>query len=270
MGFSAEWLALREPADVAARDGALLAAAAQAAQAAQGRSGAGVARPVIVDLGCGTGSTLRAFQPVLTTSAAWRLVDADAALLNRAAELAGPDVALHQIDLRQIDDLPLAGASLVTASALLDLCARDWVSALADRLAQLGLPFYAALSYDGVMHWTPEDPDDAAVTAAFNRHQRGDKGFGPALGPDAADVAAEVFAAAGFRVLQADSPWRLAAPEAVLHRDLIAGIAAAAAEVADPAMAATWAARRQASLADPQASVGIIGHRDLLALPAGS
>ena len=46
MGFSADWLALREPADHAARDGDLLAAAAQ------------VAGAVIVDLGCGTGSTL--------------------------------------------------------------------------------------------------------------------------------------------------------------------------------------------------------------------
>ncbi len=252
MGFSAAWLALREPADLAARDAGLLAAAVQAAGPA----------PIIVDLGCGTGSTLRAFQPHLTTNPTWRLVDADPALLDRAALLAGPDVALHQLDLRRIDDLPFDGAQLVTASALLDLCARDWVVALADRLARMSLPFYAALTYDGVMTWTPADPDDAAVTAAFNTHQRGDKGFGPALGPDAADVCAEIFSAAGFRVMQAESPWHLAEADAALQADLVTGIAAAATEAGHDATA--WGARRAAAAA---ATLCHIGHRDFLALP---
>jgi trans-aconitate methyltransferase len=77
MGFSAEWLALREPADHAARDAGLLMAAARAA----GDSA------VIVDLGCGTGSTRRAFGELLP-HADWRMVDGDADLLVRAGERA--------------------------------------------------------------------------------------------------------------------------------------------------------------------------------------
>ncbi len=255
MGFSATWLALREPADHAARDDGLLTAAADAA----GPS------PVIVDLGSGTGSTLRAFAPVLNNAAAWRLVDSDPVLLAQAASSAGPDVTLHDLDLRTLDALPLQGASLVTASALLDLCSRDWLVRLAARLKDQSVAFYAALNYDGVMTWSSTDDDDAAITAAFNSHQRGDKGFGPALGPDCARIAAEVFAQAGFRVTEADSPWVLGPDQAELQRQLCDGIANAAAETG-VTTAAQWAARRHALVGDGHCH---IGHRDLLALPPG-
>lgn len=256
MGFSAAWLDLREPADHAARDQGLLRAAAAAAGPA----------PVIVDLGCGAGSTLRAFDPVLTGPAAWRLVDADPALLAVAAQSASAQVTLHQIDLRAVADLPLAGASLVTASALLDLCSAAWVSALAARLAAQRVPFYTALNYDGQMGWQPADAADAAVTAAFNAHQRGDKGFGPALGPDCATQAAAIFRAAGFVVQEADSPWHLGPAQADLHHALLAGIGMAAAETG-LAAATDWALRRQDRV---QAGHGRIGHRDFLALPAAA
>ena len=255
MGFSADWLALREPADHAARDRGLLAAATDAAGS----------QPVIVDLGCGTGSTIRAFQGHLAGPVRWELVDNDADLLTHAAQAAAGDVKTHQIDLRDLEALPLDRASLVTASALLDLCSRDWVEKLATRLASRRLPFYAALNYDGVMEWTPADPADAGITQAFNRHQRQDKGLGPALGPDAADVIAEIFAAAGYRVLQADSPWRLAPDQAALHLELLQGIARAADE-AGAAEARAWGARRAAAVERTHCR---IGHRDILALPGG-
>jgi hypothetical protein len=255
MGFSATWLDLREPADHAARDGGLLAAAVTAA----GPS------PVIVDLGSGTGSTLRAFAPVLD-AAAWRLVDSDAALLAQAALSAGPDVALHTRDLRTLTELPLQGANLVTASALLDLCSRDWLTRLATRLKDQPVAFYAALNYDGVMKWSSPDDDDDMITAAFNRHQRGDKGFGPALGPDCAQTAAAIFAQAGFTVTEADSAWVLGPDQAALQHQLCEGIANAAAEMG-VAGAQQWAARRRALVGDGHCH---IGHRDLLALPPGS
>ncbi|MEY4985020.1 MAG: hypothetical protein RIR62_3286, partial [Pseudomonadota bacterium] len=95
MGFSADWLALREPADHAARDARLL------------RAAAGVARhrAVVVDLGCGTGSTRRAFGDLLA-GATWRMVDGDAALLARAGGEG------HCLDLDRVAELPLKGAGL--------------------------------------------------------------------------------------------------------------------------------------------------------------
>ena len=53
--FPISWLDLREGADHAARDPGLLAAAAAIVDAADD--------PLVVDLGCGTGSTLRALGP---------------------------------------------------------------------------------------------------------------------------------------------------------------------------------------------------------------
>jgi hypothetical protein len=252
MGFSADWLALREPADHAARDARLL------------RAAAGVARhrAVVVDLGCGTGSTRRAFGDLLA-DARWRMVDGDALLLARAGGEPYP------LDLNRVADLPLAGASLVTASALIDLVSAGWIDRLVARLAELRLPFYAALSYDGRMDWTPALAGDGAVTAAFNRHQRSDKGFGPALGPEAAAYAADRLRAAGYAVATAPSDWVLGAGQAALQAALLPGIAAAAAETGVDGMAEGGAAAwRDARLAAVAGTTCRIGHLDLLALPA--
>ena len=252
MGFSTEWLALREPADLAARDGELLEAAGNEA-----RRAAGTLAPVIVDLGCGTGSTARAFGGRLP-GAHWRLVDGDAVLLEEAVARCGGTA--HLGDLARLEDLPLEGAHLVTASALLDLMPEGWIEALADRLLAAGLGLYAALNYDGVMRWQPALPQDAEVTVAFNAHQRSDKGMGPALGPDAAQRIAEALSARGFSVRVAPSPWRLGPGQAALHGELCAGIAAAADKVGC-AVAPEWlAARRVFETAE-------IGHLDVLAVP---
>ncbi|MFD1195338.1 class I SAM-dependent methyltransferase [Seohaeicola saemankumensis] len=253
MGFSAAWLALREPADHAARDAALLAAAAKAA-----------GQPaVIVDLGCGTGSTIRAFAGHLADGATWRLVDNDPELLRHAAAATQGVVTTHRIDLRDLESLPLDGASLVTASALLDLCSLDWVERLAARLADHRLPFYAALTYDGDMHWTPSDPADAAVTRAFNRHQVGDKGFGPALGPGATDAMAAALQRRGYALRRADSPWQLGPAQSALQIELLGGIATAAEEAGEE-LAKAWGGTRAAAA---QTALCHIGHTDLLALP---
>jgi hypothetical protein len=255
MGFSADWLALRDPADRAARDPALLAAAA----------GAAGPSPVVMDLGCGTGASLRALGPLLP-GAVWRMVDHDPALLPLAVAAAGPGATGHVADLAGgLDGLPWDGVTLVTASALFDLVSADWVAGLAGIAAARGLPVYAALSYDGRMAWDPADADDAAVTAAFNRHQRGDKGFGPALGPDAATAAAQAFRAQGFDVHLAQSDWRLGPGDAALQAELLAGIAAAAQEAGTAS--ARWLDRRAARVGQGLAT---IGHIDLLALPGAA
>lgn len=250
MGFSPDWLGLREPADHAARDEDLLRIAVRAA----GPS------PVILDLGCGTGSTVRALVPFLAKSAKWRLVDNDSRLLELAGADAGEAVSLHRQDLQDLQKLPLDGVTLVTASALLDLVSRKWLVELA---SMIGVPVYFALSYNGVMSWSPEDSRDKDMTEAFNAHQQTDKGFGEALGPSSVEAAGEIFAASGFEVKVADSTWRLGFDDKTLQDELVAGIALAAGQAGE-ADAANWAAARK--LAAHKTSC-TIGHGDVFAAP---
>lgn len=256
VGFSADWLTLREPADQAARDDALLQHALELVGA----------NPVLMDLGCGTGSTVRTMAPALPGTATWRLVDNDPLLLERALESAGEGSTGHLLDIDQLASLPLEGVTLVTASALLDLVTEEWLG----RLSQvLKVPFYAALSYNGEMCWDPVDPRDQAVTEAFNRHQRQDKGLGPALGPTSVVKTIEVFEAAGFIVLHGDSPWQLAPESSALQQALVAGIAQAASEAAgepDEMTAQAWGETRVAQATQTQC---VIGHGDLLIIPVG-
>lgn len=255
MSFDATWLDFREPADRAARDPALLAAAV--------RHLAGASAPLALDLGCGTGATCRALAGRLP-GLRWRLVDNDPALLDVAAARC-PGAETVTLDVADVDALPLAEVRLVTASALLDLGGAAWVHRLARRLARSRIGLYAALSYDGGLTWDPALPDDAAVAAAFNAHQRSDKGLGPALGPEAAPTVARALAAQGYDVRVAASPWRLGPRDADLHIALIDGIARAAAEMRVDT--AAWAQARRAASGSCRA---IVGHVDLLALPQGA
>ncbi len=248
-GFSAEWLALREPADAAARSATVTGAAIDALRGAT----AGEGERLAVDLGAGTGSNLRFLAPRLPGAWRWRLVDRDPALLARAAGAhgagAGAAVECLEADLARLDDARvLAGASLVTASALLDLVSDAWLADLVDRIAAAGAAALFALSYDGRIACTPADPMDDGVVALVNAHQRTDKGFGPALGPDAARRASELFAARGYRVERAASDWRLGTADADLQRELIDGWARAAGEMRPGEAAAieSWRERRRA------------------------
>ncbi|GAW33751.1 hypothetical protein RA2_00794 [Roseovarius sp. A-2] len=251
MGFDAHWLDLREPADLRARDASLLTRAVELA-------GGGA----VLDLGCGTGATARAFAAAGAAGCDWRFLDNDPALLSHAGAR-HPQAALLCGDLAEVGGLPLKGVRMVAASALLDLVSEAWLARLAERLARHGTGFYAALSYDGVMRWQPEDPRDARIRARFNTHQRGDKGFGPALGPEAAPRAAAMLRAQGFEVQLAPSPWRLGPQETQLQTALLDGIAGAAQEIGC-ADAAGWRMARHDMLAQGRAE---IGHLDLLALP---
>lgn len=255
MSFSAAWLALREPADRAARDPGLLAAAADLLT---GEAWA-------VDLGCGTGATARAFAALAPGGARWRLVDRDRALLAEARARLPGAVETFAADLGDLDGLPLAGARLVTASALLDLMPAAWIDALAERLAASGIAAYAALSYDGRLGWTPALDLDQAVRRAFNAHQTTDKGLGPALGPAAAAAFADAMARRGFFVRTAPSPWRLGPDAAALQHSLIDGIAEAAG-AAGLAGTGAWAQARRAASGSGSVAVG---HLDVLALPPG-
>jgi hypothetical protein len=121
-----------------------------------------------------------------------------------------------------------------------------------------------ALSYDGRIVCSPEDADDGTVVALLNEHQRTDKGFGPALGPDAASVAARVFEEAGYRVQLARSDWVLAPESRELQCQLIEGWAQAATEIAPERARAIdgWRDRRLAHVAAGWSEI-IVGHEDL-------
>lgn len=260
-GFDTTWLALREPADGRARAAALLSRfTAEVDRAGQ---------PVILDIGCGTGSTLRAIGPHLQHAARWRLFDHDQRLLDAAKARHGDDAALGfvQGDLNQIKALPRHDARFVTASALFDLCSGDFIDRFVAHIGGLGTRLYAALNYDGRMEWSKVHDLDAAITARFNAHQKTNKGFGPSLGPDAWQRLAEAFAAAGYEVEIAPSPWVLAADDADLQEMFLQGIADAVTEdgtLGRPQIAA-WLNFRRDSISAEGSSCQV-GHQDVLAL----
>lgn len=279
--FSADWLALREPADHAARSTALLDQVVETLNERRGHASTAASAVRVLDLGSGSGSNLRYLAPRLPFPQHWHLLDHDAALLAtamRRAPAGGLAVETHRVDLRVLpDDLfsteggdaGPAGATLVTGSALLDLVSASWLEGLADRLRTMGAVALFVLSYDGRIVCDPADPWDAEVRDLVNRHQRTDKGFGPATGPDASAVLTPCLAARGYVVHAASSDWDLAAGSAELQRQLIAGWAEAAAQLA-PARAdeiAAWQTRRLGHVASGRSRLRV-GHQDVLAWPA--
>lgn len=268
-GFSIAWLDLREDADKRARDKPLL-------QQALHWVGCGDVpaqmEAIVVDLGAGTGATLRALSAPGSQHLLWRLVDHDGALLDEALRRHGKDYRIedYQADLSITAELPLGGARLVTASALFDLVSEKFVDALVLRLIALrktwATGLYAALSYDGTTAWTPPHPFDEAVLHAFNLDQRKDKGFGAALGPAAGHYLQKALQRAGFRVQLASSPWRLGPDDSAMVGELINGIAHAVSQGygLDTAALEQW---KDFRLAHVQAGTCTVGHLDLLALP---
>jgi SAM-dependent methyltransferase len=267
-GFSADWLALREPFDARARNRDVLAAVAAAAAAA----GNAIA---VVDLACGTGATLRALASRLPARQDWRLVDNDLSLLARAASGAaarGVTVTRIPVDLTRDLEAALDGPiDLVTTSALLDLVSDEWLERLVIEVAARHLPLYAALSYDGRVTFEPTDPLDAAVVAGVNRHQQTDKGFGAALGPTAAEMAIARLQAANYAVVHGRSDWRLSPRDQDIQRDMLAGWAGAAREIGAVSLAeaASWLTRRRDLVAAGRSTIAV-GHVDLFARPIGT
>jgi SAM-dependent methyltransferase len=266
-GFSADWLTLREPYDMRARNPTVLDAAAAALKP---RS------PVrVVDLACGTGSTLRALSPRLPARQNWKLIDNDLDLLARATSTPlAKDTAVTAIPLDLSRDLEAAldGAiDLVAISALLDLVSDTWLDRLAAAVAARSIPLYAALSYDGRTGFTPPDPFDAAIAAAVNAHQRTDKGFGPALGPAAAAFAIARFEALGYSVVQGASDWAMGPDDRDMQTEILAGWASAAHEMGALSLAdiTAWHTRRRDAVAAGCSSLRV-GHVDFFAAPSAT
>jgi hypothetical protein len=248
---SPDWLELREPADAAARSAELAERFA--------RHVASHSRLVIHDLGGGSGSMGRWLAPRLPGPQHWVLHDRDADLLELALADPPGDVTVEakRSDVTRLAPGDLAGASVVVASALLDLLTADELARMLE--ACRGLPMLVALTVVGRVALTPADPLDGRIVAAFNAHQR----RGGLLGPDA--VAAAVDHVAGEVVVR-PSPWRLGAASCELMAEWLEGWLAAACEQ-DPALeAAAYRQRRLEQAAAGELAV-TVDHADLLVLP---
>ena len=259
---SPDWLILREPADAAARSAELAERLGRHLTAAD--------RLVIHDLGGGSGAMGRWLAPRLRGPQHWVVHDRDADLLGLVAvDAPGPaaDGAAVTVETRRSDvtDLApgeLADASLVVASALLDLLTADGLTRMLE--ACNGRPVLLALTVVGRVSLCPTDALDAPVAAAFNAHQR----RGRLLGPDAVAAAVDALCGTGAEILVRPSPWHLDATRARLAAEWLCGWVAAACEQ-EPALAAEAGPYRDRRLA--QAAAGelavTVDHADLLVLP---
>ena len=266
MSFSAAWLEMREPYDREARDAAVIDAAVAAL--------AGGPSVTIADLACGTGSTLRALSPRIKCRQNWRLVDNDLSLLARTPQSSPPDVNVITVPVDLSLDLEAAldgPVDLVTTTALLDLVSDDWLQRFVVETAARRLPVYAALSYDGRVEMTPEDPTDKKIIVAFNAHQRTDKGFGPALGPMAAGAALERFERVGYAVVHGRSDWMFAPHDRDIQLELLSAWAAAARDIDDVPLPDVigWLTRRRDLVTAGRSSIRV-GHVDLFARPTAT
>ena len=256
----ADWLALREPFDAAARSEVLTRAIA----AALPRD-----RPLkIVDLGAGRGSNARYLTGRLPQPQEWLLVDEDAALLADVGGLT-PYFETRQMNLGALDPAIFEGRHLVTASALLDLVSETWLRSLAAHCHAIGAVGLFALTYNGESQCSPTEPEDEGVRELMNSHQRfNDKGFGRAAGPDAIDAAERCFSEVGYRVQRASSDWILPPEARELQRQLVEGWAEAATEIApgQSPMIRSWRSRRLAHI-DAGRSRIIVCHEDLAMWP---
>ncbi|MGZ5671366.1 MAG: SAM-dependent methyltransferase [Candidatus Binataceae bacterium] len=285
-GFDADWLARREPFDIAARDVGL----AQQFGAALGNA----RRPWrIVDLAAGTGASFRALAPHLAGDQDWLMVDHDPLLIAAQAEALsrwaqqrgwqcrGIDGGIEidngrarwraqalRLDLaRELDALDFAACDGVTTTAFLDLVSAAWLDKLCGLLARNRVPLFAALTVDGRRVWNPPLAADAHINNAFGRHQGRDKGFGPALGPCAAAYLADRLAREGYDVATARSDWRIGHS----HRDMLLAMIEETAAVAcederlEAARYADWAEKRRAQI---QCGLSLtVGHLDLVGRP---
>lgn len=264
---SAEWLTLRERADAEARATDLVEGLVPHLPAGD---------RVIHDLGSGSGSMARWLAPRLCGAQHWILHDRDAELLEvavadppaAAADGAPVTVEARPGDIAELGPRGLTGASLVTASALLDMMTAAELGRLVETCSGAGCPVLIALSVIGEVELAPEDPFDSSVAAAFNEHQRRLSNGAPLLGPDAVAAAVAGFTDRGMDVVVSPSPWRLGAGQTELVAEWFAGWLGAACEQRPELRteAAAYARRRAAEATAGELTV-TVHHEDLLALP---
>lgn len=269
------WLALRAPADDAARStelarelGGMLAA----------RRASAAAPFVLHDLGAGTGSMTRWLAPRLPGRQRWVLRDGDADIVEHLDLSAVVDAAGGPIDadvvVEDLAELPrdaFDGAAAVTASALLDVITAAEAAHIVAACVAAGAPALFSLTVTGAVTLRPSARLDAvehAISEAFDDHQRRDADGRRMLGPDAVAATADLFAAAGWSVRRASTPWRLQRRDSELTSAWLNGWIDAAVEwrpeLTDDAEAYRRLRRAQATAGRLRVTVS---HEDLLAWP---
>ncbi len=264
---SSDWLALRETEDSRARSRELALAASALLPAG----------PVVVhDLGSGTGSMMRWLAPLLPGPQTWVLHDWNGSLTERALDDTPPldrhnsPVAVRSRlgELAQLDAADLRGASLVTASALLDVLTARETHAIVEACIAVGAPVLFSLSVTGDVELRPWDPHDTVFERAFNSHQRREANGRKLLGRYSAAIVYGLFEQAGWRVRKATTVWRLGDHEPGLLGEWFDGWVDAAVEQR-PELGADARGYRELrrSQLDRGELSAVIRHVDLLAWP---
>jgi hypothetical protein len=266
-GFSPNWLAMRESHDLRARNAEVVEYVAERF--------AHLPSMTIVDLACGTGATRRALAPHLPRPQHWHLIDNDLSLLARAGAMpspAGCTTRTIPVDLAHDLEAALDGApDLITCSALLDLVSGEWLERLATECAARHLPLYAALTYNGMVALEPFDKNDPDIVAAVNHHQLSDKGFGPALGPNAAQVLIELCNSVGYDTISGPADWLIRPEDSDMQRAVVTQWAQITQEMGALPIPATasWLARRIAAIDAGDLTIRV-GHTDVFVVPTGT
>ena len=266
-GFDPQWLRLRSPYDDAARSERLTRLFAASLPES----------PRLLDLAAGTGANLRYLASRIGRAGQrWVLADHDQALLNAlTGEMTrwphhAPALECRQVDLvHDLGGLNPADFDGIAATALFDLVSADWAKRFTAWLGQAPRPVLFTLSVDGRLDWTGEDPTDAAMRGWIEVHQATDKGFGPALGPHAPALLAELLEASGYDVSTEVSDWIIGADDAAMHRALVEGYRTAALEIApaDSIDAINGWAQRRLNDSEHGALTALVGHVDIFAHP---
>src|SRR5690606_14944680 len=106
-----------------------------------------------------------------------------------AADGAAVTVETRLDDLTRLRPDELEGASLITASALLDMLTADELERLVRSCVTAACPALITLSVIGGVHLAPRDALDSVIRHAFNDHQRRTTEGRTLLGPVAAGAA---------------------------------------------------------------------------------
>ncbi len=244
----------------------------------------------VVDLGSGSGCNALYLMPNLAAAGVqhqrWILVDQDADLLdlavteiaNKAAEVSetiGIDLQIETkvccLDMAtDMDDVPMKGADLVTATSLLPDVSGHWMTDLSSRLEHFRVSAaLMALNIDGHVQWSPmEARFDDDMVAAFHASMRVDQGFGVADADDCVTTFGRAMVARGTTVQCFDASWILDDLDTELQESFLARMhSRLEASDLDQARVADWAERRRRWI-DTDESDLVVGHYDVLAIRA--